>query len=370
MTARGLQAADLSGTRGENPYVRLLYENLAAFGIRLVPDARFRLAWLWAARRDVTFLHFHWGTDRYYVWRRTERRQARLLSWTRLAVFAARLAGARLLGYRVVWTIHEIYPPHSRVGRRLDRLAAKLLARFCDVLLTHDRATAARARDELGRVADRIEVVPHASYAGVYPRGRPASAVRSELGISPEAFVFLCFGKVRRDKAIDALLTAVAALPNPSAVLVVAGHVEDEALGRRIAAAAASDPRIRMLPGFVAPERVVELFDAADAAVFARSEVWTSGSLILALSLGLPVVAAAVPPYDELIGPEAAGWLFAPGDTTSLRAALERAASDSARTRDRRAAALERAAHLPSWRDMAERTAALMLAAAGGRWPG
>jgi beta-1,4-mannosyltransferase len=364
MDARGVRVAEFSGTLGENPYIRLLYENLAAFGIRLAPEPRFRLAWLRAARREVTFLHFHWGIDRHYVRRLGERRQDRLRSWGRLVSFGARLLAARLLGYRIVWTIHEVYPPHSRVGRRLDRAAARILAATANLVLAHDGATAELARSELGRAAARVEVVPHASYAGIYPPGRPASEVRAELGIAPDAFVFLCFGKVRGDKAVGLLLRAFAALADPNAVLVVAGQVEDQAVGRDVAAFAAADPRIRPLPGFVADERVAELFGAADAAVLARGEVWTSGSLILALSLGRPVVAAAVSPYDELIGDDA-GWLFGPGDAESLRAVLEQAAADRRDARVRGEAALARAASLPTWHGMAERTAGLMLAAAG-----
>jgi glycosyltransferase involved in cell wall biosynthesis len=147
---------------------------------------------------------------------------------------------------------------------------------------------------------------------------------------------------------------------------LVAGRVGDREVGLRVAEAAVRDTRIRALPEFVADERVAELFAAADAAVLARSEVWTSGSLILALSLGVPAVAARMSPYSELIGPEAAGWLFEPDDVGSLRAALERAAADQSGARNgRSAAACDRAAQLPSWPQMAQATADLMLAAAG-----
>ncbi len=353
MRARGTKLADFSRTSGMNPYVPLLYEHLAALGIQRAPGARFEFGWLWQARHDVTFLHFHWGPDRYYSFGRPR--------WLGLGLFAARLLVARALGYCVVWTIHEVYPPHSTAGRRLDRAAARMLAGASHLLLAHDRATADRARAELGRAAERVEIVPHASYVGVYPRGRPAAEVRAELGIAPDAFVLLSFGKLRRDKALALLLEAFAGLESRDTVLVVAGLVEHREVGCRLAEAAAADPRIRAVPEFVADERVVELFEAADAAVLARGEAWTSGSLILALSLGVPVVAARVAPYCELVGPDA-GWLFDPGDPASLRAALERAASEGLRRSEPCAAALGQAARLPTWVEMAERTAALMLA--------
>jgi len=40
----------------------------------------------------------------------------------------------------------------------------------------------------------------------------------------------------------------------------------------------------------------------------------------VALTLGVPVVAADAPSYRELVGDGAAGWLFRPGDAASLAA--------------------------------------------------
>jgi glycosyltransferase involved in cell wall biosynthesis len=94
--------------------------------------------------------------------------------------------------------------------------------------------------------------------------------------------------------------------------------------------------------------------------------VWTSGSLLLALSLGVPVVAAAISPYEELLGRGEAGWLWQPGDVESLRDALRAAAADPVVARAKGAAALRRAGALPSWAQIAAQTAALMAQARHG----
>ncbi len=364
-TSRAPGLARLFITRGTNPYVSLLYDELAKLGLGRPRSGRLGLAWLWRARHDVTFLHFSWGPDAHYVWRRLQGRPRRILAWLRLGLFACRLLSARLLRYRIVWTIHEVYSPSSAVSRRLDRAAARLLAFASHVLFTHDDAVADRVRAELGRAVNRIEVVPHGSYIGVYPQGRDRIVVRDALGLSPEAFLFLCFGKVRSDKRIDLLLDAFQALANENAVLIVAGKVADEEVAVRVAEAAASDARIRPVFGLVPNDRVAELFAASDAAVLGRSEIWTSGSMILALSLGVPVVASRLPCHEELLGGERAGWLFEPGDTASLGEALERAMADRGLIHVKRSAALEHAAALPAWSEVAERFASSMLATTG-----
>jgi glycosyltransferase involved in cell wall biosynthesis len=248
--------------------------------------------------------------------------------------------------------------------RSLDRTGGRLLARSSGIVLAHDRDTADRACAELGLAPERVTVVPHGSYVGAYPRGRPRAAVREELGVPAGAFVFLCFGQLRADKRIDLLLDGFTSLQSRDVRLVVAGSVFHVPSRRRVEDAARADPRILPLLESVAHERVAELFDAADAFVLARSEVWTSGSVILSLSLGAPVVAARVPLHEDLLGGEEAGWLFERGDADSLRSALERAAGDPAAARAKRDAALERANRLPSWDSIAERTATLLV---GGR---
>jgi glycosyltransferase involved in cell wall biosynthesis len=159
------------------------------------------------------------------------------------------------------------------------------------------------------------------------------------------------------------VLEAFAGLDRADVALVVAGHLADQGARNAIVRASREDPRIGPLVEPVPHERVAELFGAVDAAVLGRGEVWTSGSLILALSLGVPVVAARVAPHEELMGGGEAAWLFAPGDAESLRDALAAAASDRETARAKGRAARECAERMATWPEIAARTAALMTSA-------
>jgi beta-1,4-mannosyltransferase len=346
--------ARFPATAGSNPYLRLLDQELSARGFELVAEPQLSLGRLWRQRQRQTFLHFHWELARHSA------------SIPALARFAARLATARLLGYRIVWTIHNVEPAQVAAADRLRRVARKLLARSSHLLMAHDESTIDAVRAELGRQAARIRLVPHPSYRGVYPAGRDRETVRAELHIPRDAFTFLCFGRLRDDKGIELLLEAYRELGEPDAVLVVAGEVHQRQIGASVLDAFRADPRLRPLLQVVPVARVAELFGAADAAVFPRSESRTSGSLILALSLGLPAVAAQLEPYSTLLGHGRAGWLFRPGDAGSLRAALEAAVSEPA-LEAKAVAARAVADALPTWSETGEQTAALMLRAAGVR---
>jgi beta-1,4-mannosyltransferase len=357
--ARRVTIASFPPPIPQNPYQRLLYESLAEEDVVLVDSSPLRLGWLLRRRRSVDVLHFHWP-EIYYRHRGAASPSAVVLSWLRLALFALRLGAARLLGYSIVWTVHQV-SPHESPSPLLDRIGTTLLARSAHLLTANDSWTAAAAAARFG-LRRAPAVVPHGSYIGVYPPGRDRSEVRRELGIDEDALVFLSLGNLRKYKGLDLLLAAfggtVESLPN--AVLVVAGLAIDGSEAEAIEAAAAADPRIRPLLGFVPDDRVAELFGAADAAILARTDGGTSGALVLALSQGVPPIASALPTYAALVSSTGAGWLFEHGNPDALEDALLRVASESSAKRAARAAAARAQAETMDWRDSSHALAALI----------
>lgn len=347
----------------QNPYQRLLYDGLRRHGFRLVAGNRLKLGWLIRNRGRVKVLHFHW-LESYYRHDRGSPRVRRLLSPVRLLLLGLRLVAAKALGYRVIWTVHQV-TPHEAVTPVLDRTAARLVARMADVLIAHDPETADAASVLGARAAQRVHVVPHGSYIGVYPEGRARTAVRAELDIPEDAFLFLTFGHLRGYKELHLLLEAFARTREtlPGAKLLVAGMALDETSARAVDRAR-RDGRLRSIVEFVPDERVAELHAAADVAVLPRGDGGTSGSLVLALSLGTPVIAADRAGYRRLTGDGAAGWLFTPGDPAALADALETAAGAARSDLEHRGAAALAAAAELRW---AEACAATALLASGGR---
>jgi beta-1,4-mannosyltransferase len=343
----------------ENPYQRLLYAALADEGIELVHDDEltFTSRYLFRTRRDVGILHFHWPQGYWTRWDDGPRQTP--LSWLKLALFATRLGTARILGYRIAWTIHEVRP-HEPTFRTLDELGARLLARFAHALIAHDAGTIRRA-SELLKIPDaRIALIPHGTFAGVYPPGRKRAEVREALGIRPESRVFLAFGHVRAYKELSPLLEAFASTSDPHSRLIIAGLPMDDISVELIRAFSARDQRIIPMLEFIPESSVHELFDASDVAVVTRGDGGTSGALVLALSLKKPVIAADHPDYRELAGGGAAGWFFAPGSAESLSKAMVEAGDDGQLVAATSAAA-DCADDLTSWSAVADATVTLVV---------
>ena len=355
---RTRRIATLPRLGGMNPYQRLLYEHLRPLGFELVSGARLQVSWLWAARPDVDLIHIHWP-QALYTYPNGPRLIRPAMSWLKLATFVLRLRAARWLGYRLVWTIHQVYP-HDRAPSLRDRLAARSLARAADVLIAHDETTAESSRRELGTSASGIAVIPHGSYVGTYPPGRSRRDVRRELGVPDSAFTFLVFGELRAHKEVTRVLEAFRTARAHDLALVIAGMPKDADTISALERYASEDARVRLKLEFVHPEHVAELFAACDAVVAPRTDGGTSGSLILGPSLGLPTIAANRPVYAEVIADGECGWLFEP-NVLSLRAAIEEAAADPAAAKAKGIAALDLMAKR-SWDDVARRTAALLAA--------
>jgi beta-1,4-mannosyltransferase len=319
----------------ENPYQQLLERELERLGARFEhPPA---LTARWALRTRAAVLHLHWleyVTGSHAVERlhsaRVALRTARLL--TVLGVLRARRV-------RLVWTVHNLRP-HEGTYRRFDLAIARIVARRADAVIVHSRHAAALVRRAYG--VREVTVAHHGGYEGRYPvDGLDRAEVRRRLGLPAEAHVVLAFGLVRRYKRLPELIAAVRSLPDPDLCLVVAGRAVPAQLEAAVRDAAADDPRIVLRLGHVPDAQVAELHAAADVAAIAYGDVFSSGALMLALSLGVPVVAPADSTADELARPPAVQAYHEGG----LAAALARSRAVEPATA--RQAALEAAARYP-----------------------
>lgn len=292
-----------------NPYCDLLYGRLAAEGVAVEDGAELSPRWLLRHRRRVRVLHLHWP-EFYY------RGPGGRVTARSAAAFAAAVLLARVLGYRLVWTVHNALP-HER--HPADRALRWLLVRCARVVVQSARLVRAVPG------ARAAAVIPHGHYIGAYPDGVGRAEARARLGLEPDARVFLCFGQVRAYKGIADLCAAFAALPGERLRLVVAGRPASPADAAAVRAAAAADPRVRPLLAFVPDDEVQVVFRAADWVVLPYREVLVSGAALLAASFGRAVV---VPRRGALTELEDGGGAVAydPTRPGGLQAALAEAA--------------------------------------------
>jgi glycosyltransferase involved in cell wall biosynthesis len=186
---------------------------------------------------------------------------------------------------------------------------------------------AGAARDALRRV-DRF--FAHGPAAGAYVRGLGLPVERLAAGASPvDGFAsrpladlpaprIVYAGRLAPDKGPDLLLEALARISGPPPAYLVGSGVLESSLRERIIALGLTD--IVQLPGWqLRPGRWIA--GASAFVVPSREEAWSQGA-VLAMGLGVPVVAFAVEGLPEVLG-DGRGVLVSPGDVEAMARAIE-----------------------------------------------
>lgn len=286
--------------RDQNPYQELLYGELRARGIQVTylgsstPFPSLSLALLpleLAVRRavgaKVVHLHWAWAFDFYAMPQVPARR------WLAYVWFRLFLVTIRILGMKLAWTAHNILP-HGQTFPD-DVAARKLLVRHCDVVFGHSDWTLA-SLTELGARPRRWVTVRHPAFKSEGSPEFPPSLATSSLR------EFLFFGKILEYKGVEDLLEAFAKLSSAvPAHLTVAGECQDTQLRTKVEElAVCSGDRVALRIGRVPDSEVDSLMNSAHVVVLPFRRVTTSGSAMLALSYGKPLVVPALPALAEL----------------------------------------------------------------------
>jgi glycosyltransferase involved in cell wall biosynthesis len=323
--ARPLDVLFLPDYSAANAYQRALGAALTERGVRVAADAtrpRRILPVLEAVRThgrpDV--VHLHW----------TEPYIARGASTSRLK--ASRTLGElrwlRSRGTAIVWTAHDLFR-HDQASDPRELGFMRGLGGLSDAIVVH----CAAARDALaetlgldGGGRERLRVIPHGHYAGAYPDAIGREEARRRLELPTDARVVAFVGWVRPYKGVTELLEAFATLPDADARLVIAGKALDAGYADRVTALAAADDRVRLNLGFVPDDELQVYLRAADVVATPFLEIFTSGSVLLAMSFGKAVIAPRRGCVAETVD-ERGAVLYDADDPDGLQGALRAAMS-------------------------------------------
>jgi glycosyltransferase involved in cell wall biosynthesis len=301
--------------------------------------------WLRENRGQVDVLHLNWP---HYMYDAPDL-ESNVLS--RCADVLGYLSLARSLGYRIVWTVHNLYP-HDRTHFHLHRLARLTISSLATALIVHCEQARALVRLHFHRT-EGVFTIPHGHFMDAYPNTLSGTEARQRLGIAQDSFVYLFFGNLRPYKGVEDLLDAFCGLKGKNLRLLLAVKERDPYSTALIERARQLDPRILVQTSHFFPNEDFQLFlNAADVAVFPFLEVLTSGSAITALSFGRPVIAPSIGCLPELLD-EGVGIAYERGQADALGLAME-----AIRDRDLAAcgqAAFQRARSL-SWEPIARLT--------------
>lgn len=287
-----------------NPYQKLFYASLAQnFDIRVKGGGSSGLLnkdVLNENKEEFGYLHLHW--------------LHRFMDVTRddgLDKLLKNLRHARKLGYKIIYTAHNIVSHESEHAERELQFRRKLAPLF-DHVLAHGELARQRLIEEIGIDAGKIHVMPHGTYQGYYKNHVTPAAAREKLGVPSDTFVFLFFGNIRGYKGIDPLMEAWKELRsrNQKITLLIAGRVWEEECEKQIRALAEQCPDIVFHPDFIADDEVQYYFNAADMVMLPYKRILTSGAAMLSFAFERPIIAPRSGLMPEFVEEGKHGWLF------------------------------------------------------------
>ena len=304
----------------ENPYQGLLMASQRELGWEVIDGGgggNFIGVALRQWKADV--MHFHW-LHPYLL------RDSRMGSVLRSTRFLLEVMLLKLRGTRIAWTIHNL-SNHDGRQAGVELFFTIIFAQLVDVPIAHSREAATLAAKEFLIPRKRILVTPHPGYCGHYPDTVTRDDARSRFGYGEEDRVFLFLGRIQPYKGIFDLVEAFSALPQHCRLLI-AGTPADEETAERLREAVTQDPRIQFYPGHVGQEDVQGYYRAADVVVFPFRKILTSGSVMLAMSFGKPLILPEGDTLREVVGDGEALW-FMPGNISSLIKKMLQAGSEA-----------------------------------------
>lgn len=304
--------------RSANPYQTLLARSIKETGATVSFAQGYRRGFplfreVLAQRPNV--LHLHWILP--YL-----KGKSRWSKTAYAAKFLLDVMLVKLAGVRVIWTVHN-RSSHDAPFPKLEQWMRRNLARLVDRMILHNRSTLEELAAEYHFPPYKATVIPHGHYREIYPAQISSVEARKALNLPTTGTIFLSLGLLRPYKGIDTLIETWANHREvfSNCTLVIAGKASPQytaTLRSKIAAL----PNVVLIPEFIEDDRIHLFFSAASIVALPYKTVLNSGSLILAMSYGLPVIAPRLNSIAEYLG-IADCLLFDPQDEHGLLNAMK-----------------------------------------------
>jgi beta-1,4-mannosyltransferase len=292
-------------TLAANKYIDCLWSSLRPHGVEIAalnlnqPFCLFK-----AAHTSGGVVHLHWLDA---LWRYEPKKKVESLRW--LFSHLRKLLFLKSRKYQFVWTVHNSIS-HECASPFIEKSFRWFIAKLCDDIVVMSEFSRSELAQLYGRTK-QVHVIPHGNYIGVYSNQISRTEARCRLGIDPNQAVLLHLGMIRRYKGIDHLIAAVNQLKDPNIVLLIAGSPSPANLVTKIEQAAQQDSRIVLRLEFVPDEDVQLYMNACDWVVLPYQKMLNSGSILLALSFGRPVIVPQLGAIPELINDGEHGYCYA-----------------------------------------------------------
>lgn len=308
--------------RRDNPYQALLVEAIEANNVKVAfPYGNRRGLPILRAILDqpqpIDVLHLHWLE--WYL-----KGNSPIVKYFYALKLLVDILLVRFVGIRIVWSVHNLVE-HDTKFLRLELWLQSILVRIVDHVILLNHSTLEGIIEQYYCSRAKVSVIPHGHYRPFYSKTVTQADARNALKLPPQARIYLNLGMLRPYKGIEDLLQAWQRKQTDLAdcILIIAGYASDIAYQRQLEALIAQTQNVVFYPQFVEDEKVPLFFNAADVVVLPYRKILNSGSAILAMSFGKPLIAPQMGSLPEILQ-DAGQLLYDPNDSQGLSHALQK----------------------------------------------
>ncbi len=313
--------SDCSPT-GVNPYQILLSQALVAQGISLdnwpYYEGRFPIFRAAIARKkSFDVIHLQW----IYCYLVGQNKYQYFFSCIRLILD---IWIARLAGLKIVWTVHD-YISHDSKFPGLDLWVRRQLVKLVDRVISLNQNNLETIANNYKFNPSKATVTLHGHYRDFYQSPVELREARKELGLPESGILYLNFGVLRPYKGIENLLQVWRENQDFFAddTLLIVGKPVDDSYVEKLKKLAKETRGVIIYSEFIENSKLHLYYSAANVVVSPFKKILNSGSFILAMSFGKPVIAPSFSGLLEMAG-DAGKLLYDPDDEKGLLKAMQK----------------------------------------------
>lgn len=307
-----------------NPYQKELSNSLKEQGVEVSlckSIGIFSVLYHTIIRWKPDVFHLHWNHS--FIIGKT-----RLSSYVLFFLLFVQILILKIFKVRIIWTAHNLLR-HERRFEDLEIYFHRQLLRIYDGVIVHSNSAQKSLFETYSispkQFSQKIYIIPHGNYIKSYDNTISQAKARMELGMEESKTVFLCFGAIRPYKGVVKLIQAFKSLSYQNINLLVAGKPLTEDFKFYLEEISKTDHRISLFLEYIPNYDVQIYMNSADVVVFPFTDIFTSGSLVLAMSFGKAIIAPNLNVIAENL--DKRGVIFyGTGTDLDLTQALQKAA--------------------------------------------
>lgn len=260
-------------------------------------------------------IHFHF-INKYYV------RNSLIRSMVSGCKFISLVAFCRLIGARIVWTMHNVRA-HDFKNRTFEKYMLMVFVHLCDAIVVQCLTGKKYLWEVYGRNQD-VFYTPHPFYTDIYQDSLSEAQCRKYLKIHKNEVMYTFLGRIMPYKGIDTLINEFKKWhPEKRVRLHIAGPCADNNYEKYLRQLTEGDDRISIEANYLKNDLVQNILKASHYGILPYREILHSSTSILYFTFEKPVIVPDIGWFPEIFEKDNVGIMYSHTEKGALASALD-----------------------------------------------